>query len=225
MTLSPKTLRILIGIYKWFYFILCLSFYFYQLPSFPLYTASEAVSNIHKILSINSFSDVFMFVDLHVDHKNSWIYSYRTGERIHGELLYISISNEDSQLVNFFTHIADCNICIAPISGSILDSDTSLHSTMAFSPLTNYDYDYFSFYHLPFLFIVQLLIILVKNRMVFVILLICPLTHLSSGCLYFSFWILWQRLQLELMHLFFIKCIRIWFISMVYTCLCCCRCS
>ena len=152
MTLSPKTLRILIGIYKWFYFILCLSFYFYQLPSFPLYTASEAVSNIHKILSINSFSDVFMFVDLHVDHKNSWIYSYRTGERIHGELLYISISNEDSQLVNFFTHIADCNICIAPISGSILDSDTSLHSTMAFSPLTNYDYDYFSFYQPSFPF-------------------------------------------------------------------------
>ena len=103
MTLPPKTLRILIRIFEWLYFILCLvSFHFYLSPSPLLCTASEAVSwNIHKILSINSFSNVFIFGDLHDYRKASWIYSCRTD--IPSELLYFSISNGDSQLVNFLT--------------------------------------------------------------------------------------------------------------------------
>ena len=120
---SLKSLRILNGVFIWLYLILCLiSFCFYQSPSFPLCTASKIVSwNIHKILSINSFSNVFIFGDLQDHHKASWNYTYRAD--ILGELLYFSISYEDSQLVNFLNQITDCDICSTPILGIFLDSD------------------------------------------------------------------------------------------------------
>ena len=72
-----------------------------------------------------------------------------------GELLYFSITHEDSQLVHFLNKIADFDIFSAPILGLLHDSDASFHSTMTFPPLSNYDCVFTSvFVDLPFLFIV-----------------------------------------------------------------------
>ena len=65
-------------------------------------------SNIDEVLSINPSTNVFVFGDFNVHHKD-WL-TYSGGTDRPGELCYnFSISNDLTQMVNFPTRIPDCD--------------------------------------------------------------------------------------------------------------------
>ena len=75
---------------------------------------------------------------VYVHHKDWLIYSVGTDRC--GELYYnFSISNDLTQMVNFPTHMPDCDSHSLTLLHLFLSSDASICSTMAFPPLGNSD--------------------------------------------------------------------------------------
>ena len=65
-------------------------------------------SNIDEVLSFNPSTNVFVFGDFNVHHKD-WL-TYSGGTDGPAELCYnFSISNDLTQMVNFPTRIPDCD--------------------------------------------------------------------------------------------------------------------
>ena len=93
-------------------------------------------SNIDEVLSINPSTNVFVFGDFNVHHKD-WL-TYSGGTDRPGELCYnFSISNDLTQMVNFPTRIPDCDSHSPALLDLFLSSDASICFTMVFSPLGN----------------------------------------------------------------------------------------
>ena len=94
-------------------------FFLYQSLSLFLCTVFDSVSsNIDDVLSINLSSNVFVFGDFNVYHKN-WL-TYSGGTDRPGELCFnFSISNDLTQMVDFPTRLPDCDC--DPWLGSYLD--------------------------------------------------------------------------------------------------------
>ena len=88
-------------------------FFLYQLPSLSLCTVFDSISsNIAEVLSINPATNVFVFEDFNVHHKDWLTYSGgtdRPGEFCHNFSYVIIISNDLTQMVNSPTHIPDCD--------------------------------------------------------------------------------------------------------------------
>ena len=82
---------------------------------------------------------MFLFGDFNVHYKDCL--TYLGGIDRPGELCYnFSISNDLTQIVNFPTHIPDCNSHSPALLDLFISSDTSICSTMAFPPLGNSDH-------------------------------------------------------------------------------------
>ena len=115
-------------------------FFLYQSPSSSLCTVFDSISsNIDEALSINPSSNVFVFGDFNVHHKD-WL-PFSGGTDRSGELCYhFSISNDLTQMVNLPTWIPDCDSHSPAFLDLFLSSDTSICSTMAFPPLGNSDH-------------------------------------------------------------------------------------
>ena len=95
-------------------------------------------SNIDEVLSINP-STVFVLGDFNVHHKD-WL-TYSSGTDQPGELYYnFSLSNDNTQIVNFPTRIPGCDSNSPALLDLFLSSDTITCSTMAFPPLGNFDH-------------------------------------------------------------------------------------
>ena len=115
-------------------------FFLYQSPSSSLCTVFDTISsNINKVLSINLSAKVFVFGDFNV-HQKDWL-TYFGGTDWPGELCYnFSISNELTQMVNFPTHIPDCDSHSPAHLDLFLSSSASICSTMDFLPFGNSDH-------------------------------------------------------------------------------------
>ena len=95
-------------------------------------------SNTDEVLLISPSTNVFVFGDFNVHHKDWLTYSGETDRP--GELCYsFSISNDLTQMVNFPTRIPDCDSHNPDLLDLFLTSDASICSTMAFLPLENSD--------------------------------------------------------------------------------------
>ena len=76
---------------------------------------------------------------LNVHHKD-WL-TYSGGTDRPGELCYnFSITNEITEMVNFATHIPDCDSHSPALLDLFISSDASVCSAMAFPPLGNSDH-------------------------------------------------------------------------------------
>ena len=115
-------------------------FFLYRSPSSLLCTVFDSVSsNIDEALSINPSTNVFVFGDFNVHHKD-WL-TYSSGTDRPGELCYnFSISNDLTQMVDFPTRIPDCDSHSPALLDLFLSSGASICSTMAFPPLGNSDH-------------------------------------------------------------------------------------
>ena len=95
--------------------------------------------NINEVLSINPSVNVLVSGDFNIHHKD-WL-TYSGGTEKSGELCYnFSVSNDNTQMVNFPTWIPDCHSHSPAFLSLFLSSDTSIGSTMAFPPLGNPDH-------------------------------------------------------------------------------------
>ena len=95
-------------------------------------------SSIHEVFSINPSTNVFVFGDLNVHHKD-WL-TFSGGTDRPGELCYIfSISNNLSQIVNSPTRIPDYDSHSTALLYLFI-SDASICSITAFPPLRNSDH-------------------------------------------------------------------------------------
>ena len=71
-----------------------------------LYTVFDSISD--EVLSINPSTNVFVFGDFNINHKDWLTYSGRTDRP--GKLCYnFSFSNDLTQMVNFPTGLPDCD--------------------------------------------------------------------------------------------------------------------
>ena len=115
-------------------------FFLYQSPSSTLRTIFDSISsNIGQVPSINLSTNVFVFGDFNVHHKD-WL-TYSGGTDRSGQLCHkFSISNELIQMVKFPTRIPDCDSHSPTFLDLFISSDASICSTMAFSPLGNSDH-------------------------------------------------------------------------------------
>ena len=115
-------------------------FFLYRSPSLLLCMVFDAIlSYIDEIFSINPSTNVFVFRDFSIHHKD-WL-TYSGGTDRPGELCYnFSISNDLTQMVNFPTRIPDCDSHSPALLDLFLSSDASICSTMAFPPLGNSDH-------------------------------------------------------------------------------------
>ena len=111
-------------------------FFLYQSPSSALCTVFDSISsNIDKVLSINPFTNAFVFGDFNVHYKD-WLISSGGTDRL-GELCYnFSVSNDLTQMVNFVTRIPDCD-SHSPALYLFFSSDANSCSTMACPPMGN----------------------------------------------------------------------------------------
>ena len=114
--------------------------FLYRSPCLSLWTVFDALSsNIDEVLSINPYANVFVFGDFKVHHKDCLTYSGGTDRP--GKLSYnLSISNDLTQIVNFPTWIPDCGSHSLPLLKWFISSDASVCSTVAFTPLGNFDH-------------------------------------------------------------------------------------
>ena len=81
---------------------------------------------------------MFVFGDFKV-HLKDWL-TYSGGTDIRGEHCYSSsISNNYTQMVNFPTHIPDCDSNSPALLDLLLSFDTIICFTIAFHPLGNSD--------------------------------------------------------------------------------------
>ena len=130
--------------YSWFRLVLLHSvsgfFFLYRSPSSSLSTVFDSISsNVDEVLSINQSTNVFVFGDFNVHHKD-WL-TYSGGTDRPGEVCYnFSISNILTQMVNCTTRIPDCDSYSPGLLDFFLSSDASICSTMAFPLLGNSDH-------------------------------------------------------------------------------------
>ena len=115
-------------------------FFLYQSPSLSLSTVFDSIlSNIDEVLWINPSTNVLIFRDFNVNHKDWLTYSGRTGRP--GELCYsFSIPNDIYQMVIFPTRITDYDSHSPALLDLFISSDPSICSTMAFPPSGNSDH-------------------------------------------------------------------------------------
>ena len=118
-------------------------FFLYRSPSSALCTVFDSISsnidNIDEVLSINPSANAFVFGDFNVHHKD-WL-TYSSGTDQPGELCYnFSILNDLTQMVNFPTRILVFDSHSPALLDLFLSFDTSICSTMAFAPLGNSDH-------------------------------------------------------------------------------------
>ena len=125
-------------LYSMFYF-----FFLYRSPSLSLCTVFDSISsNIDEVLLINP-SNVFVFGDFNVHHKE-WL-TYSSGTDRSGELCYnFSISNALTQMVKVPIWISDCYSHSPALLDLFISSDANICSTIAFPPLRNFDHVVFS---------------------------------------------------------------------------------
>ena len=115
------------------------SFLFYQSPSLILCVVFDYISSIDEVLSINPSTDVVVFEDFDVHHKD--LLTYSGGTDISGELYSnYSISDDLIQMVNFPTPIPDNNSHSPALLDLFLSSDASICSIMPFPPFGNSDH-------------------------------------------------------------------------------------
>ena len=117
--------------------------YFFSLnqsPSLSLCTIFDSISsNIDEVLPISTSTNVLVFGDFNVHHKD-WL-KYSGGPDRPGEICYnFSISNDLTQMFNFPSHIPDCDSHSRALLDFFLSSDSSICSAMAFPPLGNSDH-------------------------------------------------------------------------------------
>ena len=112
-------------------------FFLYQSPLSSLCKVFDSISSsIDAVISIKASSNVFIFEDFNIHHKD-WFTS-SSGTDKPGELCYnFSISNDLTQAVNFSFPISDCNSNSPVLLHLIISSDASICSAMAFPPLGN----------------------------------------------------------------------------------------
>ena len=95
----------------WLALLLSVSYFFFIYWSLflSLCTVFYSISsNIDKLLSVNPSAEVFVFAEFNVHYKD-WL-TYSGGTDRPGKLCYnFSISNDLTQMVNFSTHIPDCD--------------------------------------------------------------------------------------------------------------------
>ena len=110
-------------------------FFLYQSASLSLCMVFDSISsNIDEVLPMNPSANVFVFWDFNIHHKDWLIYSGGTDRS--DELCYnFCISNNLTQIVNFFAWIPDCESHSPAILDLFHSSDASICSTMAFPPL------------------------------------------------------------------------------------------
>ena len=115
-------------------------FFLYQSPSSLLCTVFDSISsNIDEVLSINPSTNLFVFGDFNIHHKD-WL-TYSGGTDRPDELCYnFSVSNDLTQMANFPTQIPVCDSYSPPLLDLFVSSDTSICATMAFPPLGNSDH-------------------------------------------------------------------------------------
>ena len=115
-------------------------FFLYRSPTSALCTVFDSISsNIDEVLLINTSANIFVFRDFNVHHKD-WL-TYSGGTDRPGELCYnFSISNDLTQMVNFPTRIPDCDSHSPALLDFFLSSDANICSTMAFPLLGNSDH-------------------------------------------------------------------------------------
>ena len=121
--------------------VLSVSYFFfhYRSPSLLSTFFDPISSNTDEVLSINPSTNVFVFRDFNLHHKD-WL-TYSGGTDRLGELCYnFSISNDLTQMVNFPTRISDCDSHSSALLDLFLSSDASICSTIAFPPLGNSDH-------------------------------------------------------------------------------------
>ena len=114
-------------------------FFLYRSTSLSLCTVFDSISsNIDEVFSINPSTNVFVFGDFNVHHKDWLTYSGEI-DRL-GELCYNIISNDLTLMVNFLMWIPDYDSQSPALLDLILSSDASIYFTMAFPPLGNSDH-------------------------------------------------------------------------------------
>ena len=103
-----KTLQILTYVFNWLYSVS----YFPSIDIFIFVHSFDYVSSkIEEVLSINPSANVFVFEDINVYHKDWLTYFYGTDRP--GELCYnFYISNDFTEMVNFFTWIPTVNCTV-----------------------------------------------------------------------------------------------------------------
>ena len=113
-------------------------FSFYRSPPLSLCTVFDFISsNIDEVLSINPSTNVLVFGDFNIHHKD-WL-TYSGGNDRPDELCYnFSISKILTQMVNFPTRIPDCDSKSPALLDLFLSSDASICSIMDFHPLGNF---------------------------------------------------------------------------------------
>ena len=121
----------------WLYFTVSYFIFVYRSPSSSLCKVFDSISsNIDEVLSINPSANTFVFGDFNVHHKD--LLTYSSGTDRYGELCYdFSISNNFTKMVNFPTHIPDCDSHSPALLDLLISSDASICSTMAFPLLRN----------------------------------------------------------------------------------------
>ena len=104
-----------------------------------MHSFDSGSSDIDEVLLINPSTNVFVFGDFNVHHKDWLTYSGETDGP--GELCYnFSASDDLTQMVNFPTQIPDYDSHRPTLLNVFLSSDTSICSAIAFPPLGNSDY-------------------------------------------------------------------------------------
>ena len=112
-------------------------FFLYLLPSSSLWTVFDAISsNTDEVLSISSSTNVFVFGDFNIHHKD-WL-TYSSGTDRPRELCYnFSISNDLTKMVNFPIGVPDCD-SHSPTHLDFFHLMLVFFSAMAFPPLGNF---------------------------------------------------------------------------------------
>ena len=96
-------------------------------------------SNIDEVLPIDPSTNVCVFGDFNVHHKDWFTYSGENDRP--GKLCYnFSTLNDLTQIVNFTPGIPDCDSHSPALFDLYLSSYASICSTMAFPPLRNSDH-------------------------------------------------------------------------------------
>ena len=91
-------------------------------------------SNIDEVFLTKPSTNAFVFGDFIVHHKDWPTYSVGTDGPC--EVCY-NFSNDLTQVVNFLMEIPDCDSHSPTLLDFFLSSDSSIWSTMAFTPLGN----------------------------------------------------------------------------------------
>ena len=114
-------------------------FFLYQSPSASCAVFDSISSSIDEAFLINPSANVFLFGEFDVHQKDRLTYFGGTDRS--GELCYnFSITNDLTQMFNFLTHIPDSDSHSPALLDLFIFSDASICSTMAFSPLGNFDH-------------------------------------------------------------------------------------